>query len=173
MCPPVLAVATLAMGVASAVVGHQASQADYEAKSAAWRQNYVNALAAGRDEQRQLTLRQLQEQDAYVQKNHLVMVEEAQKTAEYKVSAAASGVSGVSVDNLLDDIGRQAGLNRATLETNYKATAQQLQTQKDASVTQIESRINSVARPTSPSGASLFVNILGAGVKAASTPGIF
>lgn len=173
MCPPVIAAVTLAMGVAQAVVGHQAAQADYEAKSAQWRQNYTNALAAGRDEGRQLTLRQLQEQDAFVQKRHLSMVEQAQKGAEIRVQQASAGVAGVSVDSLIAEVDRQAGLNQATLETNWRNTAQQLQTEKDASVNRTQSRINSVSRPTSPSGASLFVGILGAGVKAASTPGLF
>lgn len=173
MCPPVMAAVTLAMGVAQAVAGHQAAQADYEAKSAQWRQNYTNALAAGRDEDRQLTLRQLQEQDAFVQKRHLSMVEQAQKKSEAAVASTASGVSGISVDNILADVDRQAGLNQSTLETNWKNTAQQLQTEKNASVNRTQSRISSVTRPTSPSGASLFVGILGAGVKAASTPGLF
>lgn len=166
MCAPQVLMA--GAGIAQAAVGFAAASQDFNARSAQWRQNYVNSLAAGRDEQRQLTLRQLQEQDAAIQKGHLLMLDEAERRSEVAVDAATAGIGGVTLDNLLTDVSRKAALNRATLATNYKNTAQQLQTEKDASVTGIENRINSVARPTSPSPASFLVEALGSGVRAFS-----
>lgn len=163
MCPPVM---MMMVGVAQAVTSFGAAQADYNAKATQWQQNYVNALAAGRDEQRQLTLRQLQEEDAFTQKIHLTNLEEAGKKSEVAVDAAGSGVSGITVDNLIADIGRQAANNRTSLTTNYKNVAEQLNTEQKATVTTEESRINSVARPTAPSPLTLAVGVLGAGVRA-------
>jgi len=150
----------MAVGLAGSVVQHQAAGADYEARSEQWRQNTVNSWAAAREEQGQLLQRELQEQDANAQRQHLSLIEQAEKQSEAEVSAASSGVSGISVDNLVADLGRKAATNRMVSQRNWEMTAEQLRQEKEATVTRSSNRINSVSRPTSPSGAGL---IAGAG----------
>jgi len=169
MCAPVLGIIGMVASVGSSLAQGAAAQADYEARSEQWRQNYVNALAAARDEQNQLTNRQLQEQSAYVQKRHLSLVEQAEKQSEAEVSAASAGVSGISVENLVQDIGRKAATNRAIAEQNWIMTANQLQAEKRATVTTAQNRINSVARPTSPSMGAYLLGAVGSGVKSFAT----
>lgn len=171
MCAP-MAVVGLVMGVAQSVVSYQASMQDYHAKADVWKQNYVNSLAAGRDEQRQLQLRQIQEQDALSQKLKLSEIEEAEAEATAEVSAASSGVSGISVDNILSDIGRKSSRNREADRLNYQNTALQISEEMKGVNTKIENRINSVERPTKPSSAGLILGVAGAGFKAAQQGGI-
>jgi hypothetical protein len=159
---------SLAVGVAQAVAGFAAAQQDYDAKANTWKQNVVNSWAAGRDEQGQILNRQLQEQDALVQKEHLISLEEAEKVSEGSVSAAYGGVSGISVDNLLADISRKSAINRSVERENWRMTAAQLDAQNKGTVTTMQNRINSVERPTSPSPAGLLLNVASAGVKYAS-----
>lgn len=154
-----------ALGAAQAVVSYSAQMADYSSQSAAWKANYVNSLAAGRDEDAALTQRELQEEEAFRNKAHLSLLEEAEAKSEGEVMAAGAGVGGISVDAMLREIGSQAAYNRVTEETNWRNTAAQLQLEKKASVTRTQSRINSVARPSKPGIGSLALGIAGAGVK--------
>lgn len=156
MCNPIIG---LGLGLAQNIVGFAAGQADFKAKEAAWRQNIVNSLAAERDEQGALLTRQIQEQSATGQKLHLSLVEEAQRRADAEVSAAAAGVSGLSVENLLRDVGSKAAYNRSVAEENYRMTAEQLTQEMRATETRAQSRINSVERPTSPSPLSLMIDM--------------
>jgi hypothetical protein len=155
------------VGALQSVASFAAAQADYNAKAEQWKQNYLNALASARDDQNQLTIRQVQEEQATSQKLHTSLVEEAKNKAE--VVAGADYVSGLSIDALVQDQGMAAGTNRAGIEQNLKMKVAQLQKEKDATNTTALNRINSVARPVSPSGFSLAVGVLGAGVKAFGT----
>jgi hypothetical protein len=148
-------------GIGQQVASFAAAQQDYKAKAAQWKANYTNALAAGRDEQGQLLQRELQEEAAYGQKQHLSLIEEAKAKSEAKVGAAYGGVSGLSVDAMIRDVGSQAAWNRASETENYKNTVQQLQLEKKGSVTTMQSRINSIPIPQKPSPLGLVFGIMG------------
>ncbi|WP_266031228.1 virion core protein, T7 gp14 family [Brucella intermedia] len=139
-----------AVAIATSVVSFASAQSDYQARSDQWKQNYVNSLASGRDEQKQLQIRMGQEQDSHAQREQMNQIEGAEIAAEAEVSAAASGVSGISLTNILTGINRKIGMKMAADDTNYKNTALQLTKELDATNTNIQNRINSVQRPTSP-----------------------
>lgn len=167
MCAPALsAVMGLAVGVMQAGASYSAQQADYRAKSEAWRQNVTNSEAAARDEQRQILTQQMQEQDKTVQKDHISFLEQAQKSSRVEVSAAQGGVSGLSVDNLLADIAGKSELNRTYADRNYAFVAADITEKLHASDTRLQSRINSVQRPVEPSPLTPIIGIAGAGVNA-------
>lgn len=167
MCAPAaLGLLSFASGALQAVVGFQAAEADYSAKAAAWKQNYVNSIAADQNDEHQITLRQLQEGDALTQKQQLSQVDQATRQAEVSVQAAGAGVSGQSVDYLVADVARKDATNRATDTANWQMTARQLQTQQEATVTTAQSRINSVPIPVAPNPLSMIIGIAGAGIKA-------
>ncbi len=160
MCAPgISAIAGIAMGVLQAGVSYGAAQADYNAKSAAWKQNVVNSEAAARDEQRQILTQQMQEQAKTGQKEHISFLEQAQKQSSVEVSAVQGGVSGLSVDNLLGDIAAKSATNRAYMDENYKFVAANIQEKLHASDTTLASRINSMQAPVSPSPMSLVAGI--------------
>jgi hypothetical protein len=145
MCNPMALI-----GLVQSAVSFAASSQDYNARAAQWKQNYVNSLAAGREEQKQLSLRMTQEQDATVQKLHQNNLEGAEITAEAEVSGGASGLSGISLDNILTGINRKVQDKNNADKINYANTAAQLTAELKATNTKIENRINSVQRPTSP-----------------------
>lgn len=130
-----------------------------------WQQNQINALASARDEQRQLTERQIQEQDATTQKVHASQIDEATRKAEASVAAADAGLSGVSLDNITREIGNRAAQNRTNAVENYRMTAEQLQANKDATVTKAQSRIDSIQEPTDASAATGLIGLASSGVK--------
>lgn len=154
MCfdPVTMGVLSFAVGAAQSVV--QFAAANQEAKA-----TEQNALQAFSNEQNQLSLRQMQEADATAQKQKQQNLEEAEKKAAVEVSAASAGVSGISVDNLIMDVSRQAARNRQTQFENTKMAVAQLQTEKKGSRSQAQSRINSAPRP---SALSLVAGIGGA-----------
>ncbi|WP_298951568.1 hypothetical protein [uncultured Methylobacterium sp.] len=171
MCVAALPILGLAMSAASAVVGFAAKQQQYEREVTQYNQNYQNALAANRDDQRQIALRQMQEEQAFRQKDHVAAVEGAERSADVSVTAASAGVGGLSVGNLIADIGRKTAENRSMMELNWKNTAQQLQAQNDASTKKAQSRIQSMPVPVAPSPLSMFVDIGGSAVKAFGSGG--
>ena len=148
MCPLQAVQAVIAVG--SAVMEMQAQQADYDNKMAQKRQNTVNALNAGVEDQKKLNLRMTQEQDAFYQRTHETRVEAAETAAQAEVSAAEGGIGGLSIDNILLGINRDANRNLSATQTNYQNTVLQLQAENEATNTTIQNNINSVATPTAP-----------------------
>lgn len=159
MCAPMMGAA---LGVLSAVAEYGAASADYNAKAQVWKQNYKNSLAAGREEQNQITLRTMQEQEAKDQKLYLMNLEEVQKKSEAQLAASEAGVGGLSVQSILVDIGRRGAYNRQIENRNWAMTAAQLEEEQRATVTTIKSRINSVERPTAPNPLAYVVKAAGA-----------
>lgn len=161
MCGPVMAIASFASSALSTVTGFMAQQQQADAQNAMWTQNYINALSAERDTFDQLGERQMQEQDVTQQKIRVSQIDEARRAATTVVSGAATGVSGITMDNLLDDVSRRAEYNRTTAEENYNMTAQQLQMEKTGAVDQFQSRVNSVPTAQDPNPLSLIAGLGG------------
>lgn len=139
---------------------------DYENRLYTWKQNQINALATGRDTQGALTLRQIQEGDAFVQKAHLENLKEAKAKGEANTAAAEAGVSGLSVDAIIREIGSQSAFNRDTERQNYLNAVTQQQAEKKASVNQIKSQINAVPAPTKPNPFGYLLSGIGGGLRA-------
>ncbi|MBO6814559.1 MAG: hypothetical protein JJ891_06850 [Rhizobiaceae bacterium] len=162
MCVPALG---LALSIASSAVSFAAQQQDYENQSQQWRQNYVNALASGRDEQRQIDLRMRQEQDAFHQERHEANIEGAQLEAEAESSAASSGVGGLSLKNIMVGIRRDIDGKVQATKLNYENTVLQLSEELKNTNTKVQNQINSVQRPSSPSPAGAILKGIGGGLK--------
>lgn len=154
------------VAIASSVVSFMSAQADYQQRAAQWKQNYVNALASGRDDQNQLQVRMLQEGEAASQKQQQTEIEGAEIGAQAEVSAAGSGLSGISLDNILTGISRKIGMKRTSEETSYMNTVAQLGMELKATNAKIENRINSVQRPTAPNPIGYALQGIGGALKA-------
>jgi uncharacterized membrane protein YfhO len=82
------------------------------------------------------------------------------------VSAASAGLSGISLDNILNGISRKIATKKAAESTNYLNTVAQIGENLKATNTNIENRINSVAKPTSPSPLGYALQGIGGALKA-------
>lgn len=153
------------IAVAQAAVSFAAASAEYSAQSAQWQQNYVNAIKAGAEDQKQIQLRTMQEQDAFAQKMHLANLEGAEVSAEAEVSAGEAGVAGISTTNILNGINRKIVAKQEAERTNYQNVAAQLGQELKATTTQIQNRINSVQRPVSPNPLGYALEGLGGALK--------
>lgn len=142
MCTP------LALGIASFAVGAAQNVAQFVGQRQQSKANEAAARDAWRIDQNQITKRQMQEENALRQKQEAQNIEEAEVRASAAVGAIQGGVSGISVDNIIADIGRQASRNRLTEEENYRMVASQLQTQRQQVSANAITRINSVPRPS-------------------------
>ena len=155
-----------AVALATSVVSFAAAQDDYNARAAQWKQNYVNALASGREEQQQLQVRMVQEQAGHSQQQQMSEIEGAEVRAEAEVSAANAGLSGISLNNILTGINRKIGQKQAAEETNYLNTVAQLGQNLKATNTNISNRINSVSTPVSPNPLGYALQGIGGALKA-------
>jgi len=155
-----------AIAVATSVVSFMGAQDDYANRAAQWKQNYVNALASGREEQQQLQVRMIQENAAHAQQEQMTEIEGAEIAAEAEVSAAGAGLSGISLDNILTGISRKIGMKQAADDTNHMNTVAQLGQELEATNTNITNRINSVAKPTSPNPLGYALQGIGGALKA-------
>lgn len=147
MCFPA---AGMILSVMQSVVSFAAAQEDYENKAQQWRQNYTNSLAAGRDEQRQLSLRMLQEEDAHVDSQQQNNIEGAEALSQAEASGNSSGASGISLGNILGSMRFKLAQRAQNEKTNFTNKVAQLTTEMNATNTTIQNRINSVQRPTAP-----------------------
>lgn len=159
------AVASFASAAAGQVAAFQGQVAQYRAQEQAYFTNYNNSLTAGRDQFRQIQLRRAQEEQAFSQRDRAALMEGAEKRAAASAAAASSGVSGLSIDNLLADVDRKIEGNRATLAQNWDMTAAQLTAQAEGVNSQIQSHIGQVARPIPPDPTGTMLGIIGSGAK--------
>lgn len=170
MCfPGAGALGTLGLGIASSMANFGASQASYAAQDARYEQNYTDALALNREQENALTTRQMQENQAFSQQDHMALVEGAQKKAQATVSAATGGVAGPVLTSVINGIGQQINDKQTTLETNWQNTVSQIQSQKIANVTEEQMHISDVQPPASPSIVPSLLNIGTSGAKAAAS----
>lgn len=155
-----------AIAVAQSVVSFAADQADYDNRVQQWQENRNAALASGRDEQKALTIRMVQEQDAYSQKRQMNNIESAEASASAEAAGAASGVSGLSLDNILVGINREADRKQSADRINHQNTVQQLTEEMQGTNTRIENRINSVQVGTKPNPLGYALQGVGGALKA-------
>lgn len=132
-------------GMAGTVMSYQGQQATAKAQARAqqdaWKKNQEAALASDRAEQKQLTLRTIQEQDQTSQQNRAGALLAARQVAATQTSAAESNVSGVSLDNLVADLYRQERNNETARLSSYDDTVSQIAAAREAGVIKTEGRI--------------------------------
>lgn len=137
----------VSMGVLSFAVKAIGAVASFAAQSAESAANARNAIEQNKIDQRQLTLRQIQENAAAAQKKQAQNVQEAEVKAEATVAQVSKGVTGLSVENLLNDVTRKAARNQTTISENARMAVVQIQEGKKAATVRAQSRIDSVPPP--------------------------
>lgn len=141
MCEPatIIGVASLAIETGSAIAGASAQNKASKANKAA-------AERAMQDTWKDISLREVQEQDAT--SLTIMQADRQARSADAvaRVSAGEAGVAGASVDAIIGDINRQASEFKVTEERNLDMTITQLQREKVGARNQAQSRINAVPR---------------------------
>lgn len=155
MCAPPIAMAALSIASTAAGLYGQMQQAnameDYNKDMAR------NATIANNQRNAQINQRQIQERDSAqgrIMQNNL---EATRAKAAAKVSASSAGVSGLSVDALINDMGASQGRYNASVGENLRASTAAADWDRVASYNNMASTINGLRAPTMPNyfGAAL------------------
>lgn len=117
MCDP--ATATLALTIASAASTAYAQDQNAKAVTKANQQTYDNQMTAYRMNLANANLTRVQEAENLSQKQIENNAQVRRETAKATVSAGESGVSGLSVDALLAELGGRGGQANMTAQTNF------------------------------------------------------
>ena len=170
MCDPMtMAVASFAIGAAQSVASFSAQSAAADEQNRLYEQNRLNAIAAFEDNQRALTNRQSQEQEAAGAQKFDNAIEARKARALNRVAAGESGVSGITVESLMRDMYQQEARVNDRVDQNTDWTMAQLQDQKRGDGYRTLDRINSVQRANKPSFVDLGLKLAGAGLNSAAS----
>jgi hypothetical protein len=148
MCEPttILAIASVASTVASVSAQQQAASA----QTAANQRQYDNTMKARAANLNQTNLMQQQEREAgsqQLEQNNMA-ARAAKSTAT--VSAGESGISGLSVDALLSDLGTKQNRFNSSVVTNYDNSSMAIANQRENVDINAASQINSLKTPAMP-----------------------
>jgi hypothetical protein len=147
MCDPVtMTVLTVASSAASVYGQQQAANA----QEAANQRQYENIMQARASNINQTNLMQQQERESAMQRqeSNNLRARAAQSTAT--VSAGESGISGLSVDALLADLGTQQNRFNTSVDTNFDRSTQAIAIQRDNASINAASQINQLKTPQAP-----------------------
>ena len=163
MCDP-LSGAAFAISALSTAVGYVGQSEAADAQNAAYDANRRQALSAFADKQVSMNTRAIQEQEAAASKKFENNLERRAAQATAMVAAGESGVSGLSVEALFNDLGARTARANSNIDSNTDFTMQQLEAEKRGQTYQTLDRINSVKRGTEPSLIDAGLRIAAAGV---------
>lgn len=161
MCEPttILAIASVASAAGSVVAQSQAA----DAQSAANQRQYDNTMRAYRENVNQTNLMQQQEREASMQKveDNNMKARAAQSTAA--VASGESGISGLSVDALMGDIGFDQNRFNSSVQTNFDRAQGAISNQRENVYANAASQINGLQTPAAPDylGAALKIGQAG------------
>jgi hypothetical protein len=149
MCDPVsISIISLGLTATSAISSYvgqrndaQRIQAENTAYYNANKQAAINAAVLNDHE---LTLRQSEELLATAVQQHDVQAQVSNAASTAKVAAAEAGLSGNSIDAVINDVRNQGSLELGRLQENSELQQAQLQRQKDAALVEAQNNINTV-----------------------------
>jgi opacity protein-like surface antigen len=165
MCEPTtLAAAALAVSAASTAASvysqqqaanaqAKANQQAYDSQMIAYNANIANANWMKTQEATQLSQKQIDNNS-----------QARRDMARATVSAGESGVSGLSVDSLLAELGGKAGQANANAEVNYLARDRAIEMDRMNAWAGTASAINSLKTPTEPDYIGAGLRIADAGI---------
>ena len=147
MCEPTT---LMALSIASSVATVYGQQQAASAQSAANQRQYENALQARAANINQTNLMQQQEREGSMQKLEENNLRARAAQARATVSAGEAGISGLSVDSLLADIGTSQNRFNSSVSTNFDRSTQAIALQRDNASINAASQINQLKTPAAP-----------------------
>lgn len=161
MCDPItIAGAALAVSAASTAASVYAQQQQADAQSKANQRQYDSQMVAYNANQANANIQKTQEATATSQKIIENNAQGRRDMAKATVASGEAGVSGVSVDSLLAELGGRAGQANANAEVNYLNRDRAIEMDRMNSWAGTASAINSLKTPVEP-------DYIGAGLKIA------
>lgn len=153
MCLPALALAPGLMSglqIVSSVVGVMGQMQAQSDQEAANQRQYENTMKARAANINQTNLMQQQEREAAMQKldENNMAARAAKSTAT--TSAGDNGISGLSVDALISDLGSKQKRFNSSVSTNYDLASQGIAIQRENVDINAASQINSLKTPAMP-----------------------
>ena len=148
MCEPTTMLT--ALSIASSAAGVYQQQQTMKAQERANQQNYDNQMQAYRYNQANSNFTRIQEAE------NLATTKVANSAAERRAQATATtragegGVSGLSVDALIAEIGARAGEDSSNAETNYLRRDRAIQADAYNNWANTASNINKMETPKAP-----------------------
>ena len=148
MCHPA---AMFALSAGSAVAGHQQQAAMAKVQTAMHRINQENSITAMAQEQYDIGTREQQEREAMAEEiqeaNRKALVQSASTLA----MMAETGVSGVSMNNIMRDVFTQSGQAKGRMQANMQWSSQNLAAQRVGARNTAIMRAGQTAPGTGPS----------------------
>jgi len=155
MCEPTTAM--LVLTAASTAMSVNAQQEQASAQEAANQRQYQNSMKAMAANVNQTNAEHMQQREAAIQKldENNMNARAARSTAQ--VSAGENGISGMSVDALLSDLGNRQQRFNSSVTTNYQNAEMAINNQRENIGIDAASQINSLKTPSMPdyAGAAL------------------
>lgn len=146
--------------IVSAVGGVVAQQQKADAQEQYNQRQYQNTMQAYRANIAQTNLQQQQEMEAAAQATQDNNIKARAAASRAQTAAGESGVSGLSVDALMQDIVFDQGRYNSSVKTNYDRSSAAIQSQRDNVYANAASQINGLKTPEMP-------DYLGAGLRVA------
>lgn len=160
MCDPVtLTVLTVASTAASLYGQQQAADAQEQANQ----RQYQNTMQAYRANVNQTNLEQSQEREASMQKIEANNIQARAAESRSVVAAGESGISGLSVDAIMGDIGQKQGRYNNSVATNFERAEGAINNQRQNVYANAASTINGLKTPQQPDYLGAGLKIAGAG----------
>jgi hypothetical protein len=147
MCEPTTMMALTIASTAASVYGQQQAA---KAQTRANQQTYDSQMQAYRFNQASSNFTRVQEAENLAQTRMTNDAAARRAMATARVSAGESGVTGLSVDALLADIGARAGMDNSNAETNYLRRDRAIQADAMNNWANTSSAINKLQTPTAP-----------------------
>lgn len=146
-----LGILQAAVGAAGAVMNFMAQNQAAKAQEAANKRAAQSAIVSANAQTQALHARELQEREAALQQKREVQSEARKAESRVVTSAGEAGITGLSLDSLLFDIGFTRGENERAIEANQDFTAEQLGRQAQGVRAQAAGRIASLPIVQRPS----------------------
>ena len=147
MCEPTT---LMALSIASSVAGVYGQQQAANAQEAANQRQYQNIMEARAANINQTNLMQQQERESAMQRQEENNLRARAAKSTAAVSAGESGISGLSVDALLADLGTQQNRFNTSVDTNFDRTTQAIAIQRDNASINAASQVNQLKTPQAP-----------------------
>jgi hypothetical protein len=147
MCEPTT---IMALSIASSAAGLVAQNQAASAQSAANQRQYQAAMQARAANLNQTNLEASQERAGSMQKLEENNLRAREAAATARVSAGESGISGLSVDALLSDLGNKQSRYNSSVATNFDSSMGAIENQRQNIQTSAANQINSLKSPAAP-----------------------
>ena len=155
-----------AMQGAKGFAEYQEKRKQESAQQARFEQNRIAATQARDLKIQSLNQRLIQESEASADEKQKLAIQALQASERAKVAAGEAGVSGSTVDMLINDYEAQKLRGVQTINTNIDNIEKQIELEKLGASSEAESRINSIRQGQQP---SFLAAAVGTAVDAAGT----